>query len=217
MFYQVFLQRDKKWYHTLLRLKYERTDLQQFPHPRSLLRDRCKCDLRSPLCPNPQFCFTPAVMWPQGVKGRNEEAGRVSGEEGVAVVVAMAETWSERCWTVGMWNMFCNITVWIISHKPSNPFGPAWHHRPARTTGLVWLVWDWSGPTPSLQEGGKGVLRVACGSLWKERTWYYMWKLSQERWGDREGTGAASDGATKDWCEGSTGKQDNLLDLWTLH
>lgn len=126
----------------------------------SLLRDRCKCDLHSPLCPNPECCFTPAVMWPQGVKGRSEEAGRVRVEEGVAVVVPMAETWSERCWPVGMWNMFSDITVWIISHKPSNPFGPARHHRPARTARLVWLVLDWSGPSPSLQEGGDGVLRV---------------------------------------------------------
>lgn len=64
------------------------------------------------------------------------EIGRVRGE---GEVVAVAETWGERCCTVGMWDMFSNFSVWITAHRPSNLAGPGLHHRLPRTvwSGLV--------------------------------------------------------------------------------
>lgn len=39
-----------------------------------------------------------------------EEVGRVRGEAGGGIV-AVAETWGERCCTVGMWDMLSDISV----------------------------------------------------------------------------------------------------------
>lgn len=186
----------------------------------SLLRDRCKSECGEPRRPPTLTLSAVSLLRPCGLRESRgeimEEARRVRGE--VGVVVAVAETWGERCWTVGMWDVLSDISVWITAREPSNPFGPALPHHPPRTAGLAWLGLDWFSLVlhHHWRRGERGCWGLE-GSFWKERTWDYMCKLRQERWGDREGTGAASEGATKDWCQGSKAKQDNLLDLWTLH
>lgn len=138
------------------------------------------------LCnPPPHILTLSTVSVPQACSLRESrgeivgfETGRVRGK---GEVVAVAETWGERCCTVGMWDMLSNFSVWITAHRPSNPFGPGLHHRPPRTawsgsalTGLVW-----SGPSPP-SGGWRGCLALA-GSFWKERTGDYVRKLCLER------------------------------------
>lgn len=130
--------------------------------------------LRGPLHPDSQCCLASVVMLSHGVQGRT------------------GWVWALSCSSRDLGSV--GIFWHLCEDYGSQAIKPVFQRSTSSSTQIARLV-RIDQDRPGLgQDRGKSE-----GRFWKARTWC---KHGQERWGVTKGTGAASNGATKDWWEG---------------